>query len=676
MYRAQADPYRSVQGELARICSLPIVNEPGPELKSKVEELMVRPEAWNSPGWKGLLDKQAEAIAVYLTLGGSLFAPIGVGQGKTGITLMCASLAQSRFRHKRTMLVIQNKLVPQLMIGARGIPWWAKYVRLNTNFINLHRKTRAQRARYYRIKQPGCYVVPYSLLQTQDASEMLGSLCPETIIFDECHNLSNRSSARTDRIFGRHGYLATHGAKICGLSGTITKRNLTDYYHLIRACLGKSKVPMPNDHDIRKAWDNVLSSERGGIPLDLQDPMDLQAVYPLLIWARQFFPDMSQDLTDDLSGMRRAYRVRLITCPGVVSTSDDKIGVGLNLKISEPPQPPSEDTKELFKKVDSMMTPDDRVIPHAMHKWMYHWVLSSGFYYEPRWPATATEEDIAIAQQYLEALQAYNTVLRDYLKNNRRPGHDTPFLVGQAMQRRGEAGVSDPGLFTYWKYKQDCKALVRIKPVSWGVHVDDFKLKQVARDIEELEDQKAGCLVWYQHQFFGRQLFEHLSKKFGGQKVVHCPAGAKYDALIIDHALRDKIVVASMSGHGEGKELQYGHQAVFAQLPPSAVGLQQVAGRQHRRGQERDEVNYTFSLGTEFEHAMLQALIMDATYQHSTAPQEQKILAATWVNPPREFPESYLIEHGLRSSGATEREKASLERFSLDFEGSMLEDES
>lgn len=648
--------------ELARILNLPIIGEGGPGLTAAVNRMVALPEAF-SAGFS-LLDKQAEAVATFLTRGGSLFGPIGVGHGKTGITLLCAALAAEKLEMRRTFLVVPNKLCPQLL--QRDIPWWRRHVRMNVRFWPFYKQSPQKRMSMALVRQPGCYILPYSALSNRDTDLLIEELSPELWILDECHNVMHKgSSARADRFF-RH--LQASKAKVVALSGTITNRHVTDYWHIMRACLGEGNHPLPEAYDILQTWDAVLGSERNGDPYaHWQGEEVAEQLAPFASWARAYFPEL--DLPSGVEGVRRAYRLRLMTTPGVVATSDDEIGTSLTITVDnarEPNEQPCEALKKARKMVELMEAPDGMQLSHAMHKRLYHWMLSGGIYYEHPWPDDATPEQVEVAEKHKEIKNEYRKCLRDWLKDRRRPGLDTPYLVGQSMHVHGVSEVEDPLLYDLWQQEREARKLVEIEPLEVGVRLCESKARHVARLVRGRERPDRGMLVFYQHRELGKMLVDVLNEENEGS-VVFCPAGAAADARIIDPALADKIVVASMDAHNEGKNLQYMGQAIFAQFPRTASVMQQVLGRLHRRGQAEDEVLFTIASGGDFDETTLWAYLLDATYQSTTTPQRQKLLAARWIGDVKEFPDTYLIERGLEVAGLSEHERRVLaDRFKVE----------
>ena len=78
------------QSEIARIVNLPVAGEWDREKTEEVSKEILHPHQW-ATGFR-LFPMQAEAVNDFKHLGGGFF-PAPVGTGKTGVSLICASLA-------------------------------------------------------------------------------------------------------------------------------------------------------------------------------------------------------------------------------------------------------------------------------------------------------------------------------------------------------------------------------------------------------------------------------------------------------------------------------------------------------------------------------------------------------------------------------------------------------
>jgi superfamily II DNA or RNA helicase len=237
--------------EVIRVTGLPVVN---PLLSFNHEQInreVLQVDVFNS-GWR-LFPIQAAALQSYRNTGG-LFAPIGVGQGKTAITLLIADHAYKKLGVRRSVILVPPQVYDQLF--KRDIPWARKRMALGVQFFPMAGKSQSQRAKSVEKGLLGCYILPYSLLSTSDSIYLLESLEPGLIIADEAHLLKNRTSARTKRVLN---YIRDHNPQLVCLSGTITSKGINDYSHLIRYCLGEN-CPLPRSPIMCQEWGAAIDS--------------------------------------------------------------------------------------------------------------------------------------------------------------------------------------------------------------------------------------------------------------------------------------------------------------------------------------------------------------------------------------------------------------------------------
>src|SRR5690606_33632225 len=98
--------------ETLRILKLPIILPPSPEEVEEYSRQIVYETAYKQ-GFR-LRPIQVFAIQTYDNVHG-LFAPIGVGEGKTLITLLCASRAIEHQRAERVALFVPSDVYYQLV---------------------------------------------------------------------------------------------------------------------------------------------------------------------------------------------------------------------------------------------------------------------------------------------------------------------------------------------------------------------------------------------------------------------------------------------------------------------------------------------------------------------------------------------------------------------------------
>lgn len=641
-----ADP--SHYNEFGRILRLPV--EP-PMTQAEAEEFSrarVLAQAYAS-GFR-LFPVQAQAVRDFERLDG-LFAPIGVGWGKTLVTLMIAESAYRR-NSRRSLLLIPSQVYDQLT--RRDIGWARGKVPLSVPFIYLGRTSADNRMMRAKAARHGCYVMPYSILSTKTGEELLNVISPDLLILDEAHLVKTSDSARTKRLMRM---IREHHPKLCVLSGTITSKSLMEYHHLMVHSLGeRSPIPIPTS--MANDWAGVIDSQ-GGMGNE-------KALRPLVDWARRTFP--SSTFAWDRSGFRSAYRLRLSSAPGVVATSDAELGISLVLANNPAVEGGNHgfleyedmdhieglaDVARLMRQVeDEFLTPDKDEIEYAIHtfKWLYE--LSAGFYYSLRWPdiedlarkrnihTSQAKELLDRAIEHHSYRQSYHRTLREWLKENQIAGLDSPMLVGSSMTNYGAKYVGHE-LYDSWLTMKEHAFEGMPERISVPVRVSDYKIRAAVRWAESI---RGGALIWYKHQHIGEWLHEALLA--AGVDVLFCPAGA--NEAITDPKNENKKIVASIKAHGTGKNLQAFQNTYMVQFPREAKDLEQVLGRNHRQGQTADELIVATCHTLKYDYMILSAALNDALYIQQSTGQRQKAIYAAYDPLPSIFPYEVLAERGFR----------------------------
>jgi predicted RNase H-like HicB family nuclease len=638
--------------EIQRIVGLPIVEQPDEDLVEAFSREEVQAEHFDK-GFR-LFPTQVGGILAYDLYGGGLF-PVGVGWGKTLISLKIADRAYLRGEAERILLVVPPQVHEQLV--GNDIAQARKWVGLSVPFHLMGGKSKAARKRIAESRRVGCYITTYSLLSAQTAEDELAAMAPDLLILDEAHNVKNRTSARTRRLLR---YMAANQPALVALSGTITSKSVKDYHHLISHALGDLS-PLPRSETLADNWSYVLDPSQQGREGKGSKTGPLQ---PLVDWARANFPD--EKIPEGTPGFRLAYKLRLTSCPGVVSTGDAEIGVSLTLR-NEPVQSPEEakgwgEMRDLVKGVqDLWRSPSGDEIEHGFHMWRYLYELAAGFYYHLRWPEieelTARGRSEAEAADALEqalahheARQDYAKLLRRWIEYQGRPGMDTPLLVASNMAAHGHRDVGTR-LYEAWREMKDLEFAGMPERISEPIRVCDYKVVATVKWAQALLRStrgKEGGLVWFHHDAVGKWIFEALED--AGVPAIYCPSESKRagsNEKILNQRNADKIVVASMGGHGTGKNLQHFRHQRFHQFPRQADLLEQVLGRTHRNGQQADELIPVTCNTTDFDHQNMFAALIDALYIHQTTGARQKAVYASYDPLPRQYPPDFLRERGF-----------------------------
>lgn len=575
----------------------------------------------------------------------------GIVLHNTLATLMIANEAYAKGLTKM-MLLVPVQVLGQLV--EVDIGWARQKVGIRYPIHVLGGKSMVYRRHLAGSKKKGLYILPFSLCSTKDTRELLTGISPEIIIIDEAHNLANRSSARSRRLID---YIEKFHPEVVALSGTITNKSIIEYHHLMKFSL-RDHSPLPNSSAMAHEWAAMLDA---GATSGEPRTGSAGPLLPLVRWAQRNFPETA--IQEDLAGFRKAYSLRAKHCMGYVSSGDASIGTSLVLH-NEPVKhkelsPGWEALEELIRKVNELwLTPNDDEIEHAIHTWKWLIELTAGFYNSLSWPAPEVyaerksisegeaQDIIERAKAHHEKNQDYARLLRDWLERFAKPHLDTPFLVGMDMLRNKDKNVTHD-LYAAWKKWKDADFEGRPDRDSHVVRVCPYKIEAATRWVIDAVPKGVGCIVWYYHQGIGAWLTERL-REFD-LPVVHCPAGEAGNAAIRSPENGNKVIVASISAHGEGKNLQHFQWQYFVQWPRPAKKAEQVLGRTHRSGQKADELVVWQNLTTEFDQMLFAACLNDSLYIHQTTGPRQKLIYASYDPLPKIFPPEVLRERGLET---------------------------
>lgn len=661
-----------VVADLRRIIGLRIVHPVTEEEADAYSAQEVLAAAYNDPVLPfRLKTHQVGSILAWDHDSGPLVG-VFVGGGKSLISYM---IAERAFRSgiDRSVLFVPSGVYKQAMDPKNGSIRWARSkvpLTVPFHFMRKNAKQRAEMAKSAK-NYRGCYVLPYSLLSTKDTRELLDQIEPGLIIADEAHRLRNRDAARTKRVME---YIDEHSPRLVLLSGTITKKGVKDYWHLIRAAL-RENCPLPLSAQLAEDWGDVLDSKNSA-PSDAAKA-ELRG---LVEWARKNFPQESFDF--DLTGFRTAYQKRFCTAPGVVTTGS--VDFGCSLHIVNTPAVYSKDDEgyklmnDLMRKVvDEWVTPNGDEIDCALEKYKWQYELSAGFYNERFWPEPgpkASADVIERSKLYHKALNKYHRALRKWLMAHASDGLDTPMLVANNMSKHGSRDVGDDEfecgstddydvdtLYGFWTKKNEADFEGRIERDKRVVRVYDYKVKHAVKWAKKLAEKKqAGGIVWFFHYGVGNWLLEEFQK--AGLDPVWGPAGA--DARVLDKDNKGRWLILSIQAHGEGKELQHHQNQLFVQFPRSATLAEQSIGREHRLGQEADELVVDRCDTLPFDIQNFGAALNDSVYVHQTTGNEQKLVYATYEPIPTVYSPEWLRENGFRAKKLNQAQRQLLaERF-------------
>lgn len=480
------------------------------------------------------------------------FLPMGVGAGKTLVSLLCA-----------TVLGAQR---PILIVSGGALEATKRKVRAYMKHWNIRKDLR---------------VLSYQILGRESGATLLERYNPDLIILDEAHRAKNKKAAVTKRLIR---WFKAWPQTICvAMSGTISKRSLHDFAHIIGWCL-KNNSPLPHDWNELEAWASCLDERpkaiqryRPGALLELAGPEDTSG--------------------DEYTTARKAFRRRLIETPGVVATTEQGCDASLYIQgiIVE------HQIEEHWEKLRQFWElPDGWPLADGMQVWAKARELALGFYYkcEPRPPT-----------DWWAAKKAWTAFCRDVLKDNRR-NLDSELQVARAC-------VYHPEWYGNEEYN------------NWQAIKDTFKHNQVIEWLDENALQACidwlethGGLVWTEHTMFGETLAMLTGLPYFGQ------GGRTKTGLYIEDHTGPGIL--SLEANKEERNLQFRPEwtkNLVASWPPNGLKCEQMLGRSHRPGQEADEVHFWTLVGCYENIGTVEQSRADARYlQEISGP--QKLLMA------------------------------------------------
>lgn len=502
-----------------------------------------------------------QAIALYeFAEHRGLMASIRVGGGKTLITLLGPTVIGSR----KPLLILPAKLIPKT------------------------RRAMIALCRHWRIALH-THIVSYEWLGTQQAAQFFYQTEPDLIMLDEAHKVRNRKAARTRRLIR---YCEKRNPAVMVLSGTIVRKRLLDWAPLAACALGP-RSPAPRKWTTIQHWGSAIDFDATTAPGVLSR------------WAESGgFPSELRERA------REGYRRRVVETPGVVATSDQLLGVALNVEPWETPLAP-ELLRALKTLEDSWTLPDGFIVTDPLHYWRASRQLALGCYY--RWKEQPPNE-------WRERRLNWSRAVRHAVRYLRQPGGQ-PFdseaqVAGAAL--RGEIKSTDTidvtATYLAWREIRDT-----FKPETehvWVTH--DI----VMRLIEESFNGDPA-IVWVETVAVG-ELMHALGYPYYG-KQGRTPDRKRS---ILD-APPSQPFAASIRSVGEGHDLQAWNRNLVSAPIQAADQWEQLLGRTHRDGQAADEVTVQVAMYTSIHQACWRTAIDHARFLQSMTGQEQKLLIAT-----------------------------------------------
>lgn len=538
--------------DLGRILSLPrrqLAELPVDEYKRMLNAIY----SYGGEG-VGLLDPQAIALTEMRSQGGAC-CPIQVGGGKTLVTF----LAPYALNSVRPILLLpaglKDRTQDELLVYGRDwkIP---RFIRIET----------------------------YQRLGRVDG--ILEAYAPDLIICDEAHYLKDPNSECTFQV---ERFMSDNPAtRMVALSGTITKRSLKDFAHILEWCLGKGS-PLPLERGPLLEWAAAVDEK--------VNPMN--RVQPGYLYSLLNEEEKQAYTAHPMVAARSGIRRRLCETPGYVATN--KAGIpGCELRVSTVEVKTNANTEwAMLMLRQEEVLPDGHQITDSASLWRHAREIAVGFYriWDPRPP-----------DWWLDPRQDFARACREttkYSKTYRKEGQ-----IKQAL-RRGDL----PLLQNVWNAWQQVEE--RFVPNPSSVWLDDSVIDFC---IEWGRTHKG--IIWTEQTPFAMRLALKSGMPYYGQKGLDVKSQRQ-----IESERGDRSVIASIKANGTGRNLQYAFdECLYTSMLPSGMWIEQSLGRFHRNGHKSDHVNAEVIVAS-VEHVLaLDQAIVDCTYYKQTQGVDQKIL--------------------------------------------------
>lgn len=600
------------------------------EKEAKHNDLYKRmTQAFKLPhGKQELYLEQAAALADAHDQKGGIF-PLSVGEGKT---LVCFLLPVVLLGIKRPLLLIPAALDEKT---------WREFKEYQKHW--LCHPAFSTRERF------DASFLSYQTLSRDSGKDTLNNLRPDMLIVDEAHFLANKNAACTRRV--ERYMLANPETVFCGMSGTITKRSIGDYWHLMYWAL-RERMPLPRGVAEMERWAEALDERKvdavnrraPGVLLQFCTEEERQKAIPQRtapVGRTQQMPVFQ--FTEMLSAARLGYQRRLTDTPGIVCSPEKNLACSLVIRRL-PVDPGPEVQAHLTKLRQERLTPNGNLLATPRQVWACARQIACGFFY--RWIPPPP-------MYWLTARNKWNWYVREILN----PGAslyeqyqylnlDSPFQVAKAVA--GSKAVKEDDDFTD---KDACTEdeIKEEEPVQelspkitdqriqeayreWAAVRKDFKINTVAEWLSDSTvnycvdwaNKNGPGIIWTDHRAFGEKLAERLGTGFCSRK------GLDANKKLIDD-YNGKTVVASVAANKEGRNLQAWNRNLIVTVFPTGRIIEQLIGRTHRKGQKADTVYVDWIAACDEQDQGFVQMMADAKYIQETLRQRQKLLYADHV---------------------------------------------
>ncbi len=370
----------------------------------------------------------------------------------------------------------------------------------------------------------------WNSLSPESGAHVLDRVRPDLIIVDESHKLANRASSASRRI---DRYIVKHqdNVKFVAMTGTPSRKSIMHYWHL--ACWAlRDGVPLPRHEGEALEWAAALDEG---------------------VFGGGAAPGV---LGSTRAEARQWYRSRLVSTPGVVVVDEDSAGtVPLTIRWRIAPEDPVMDRHYARFLGVEQCNPAGIEVTDPLSRWRLDAQLGAGLFM--RWK-------VPPPTPWAQARRTFARFVRDTIDEStysRKP-LDTEAQVIRAHKEADEVAE--------W---------LAIKPTFKGETVVEwFSFSAIDAARAWLAESPAPGIVWVGTPEFGHALAKLTGLSYYGSQ------GCDSQGRFLNRADPRRSLIASWNANKEGFNLQPWTRALICQPPQSALYLEQIIGRNHRRG--------------------------------------------------------------------------------------------
>jgi hypothetical protein len=227
-----------------------------------------------------------------------------------------------------------------------------------------------------------------------------------------------------------------------------------------------------------------------------------------------------------------------------------------------------------------------------------------------------------VDEEWLEARANWNRAVRKTLERAGE-GYDSPALLYNACERLFAGHDESLPRSLVEAYQEWIPHKDKPLPPVAARWVSDYFIRETAKLASQSQEPP---IIWYGHQAVALKLHRLTGYPVFG------PGNDASEALV--QLKRAQPIIASLSAHATGKNLQLFGRSIFAHPLSDGARYEQALGRHHRSGQTRDEVYSTVFAHRVFDKSLVQAQ-KSAAYIEETTGMHQRLVYANYRRPSR-----------------------------------------